>query len=485
MLFNSLEYFLFLPLVFFIYWALQKRIASQNFLILVASYIFYGYWDWRFLSLIVISSFVDFVVGIQVDKAESISRKKVLVAISLLVNLGFLFVFKYYNFFVESFVELFSTMGLELNPRTLNVIIPVGISFYTFQTLSYTLDIYYGRMKPTKNIVDFFAYVSFFPQLVAGPIERASNLLPQFEKTRVFTFERGRDGMRQILWGLFKKVVIADNCAIFVSAIFEDYTGLGGPILILGAILFVVQVYCDFSGYSDIAIGSARLLGFDLMQNFNNPYFSTNSTEFWRRWHISMSTWFRDYVFNPIVMSFRRLKSKAVYIATLLTFTLIGIWHGANWTYVIFGFLQSLVLAIEIYNRKWRKKFKKSLTGYSSKLYDFGSWFLMMSFWTYLCIIFRSQTIGDSTAYTLNIFKRPEEGFTDTLSSLGLSLNLLLLILALTTVLFVVERINKKYLHGLERMPSNPILRYLFYIILYFFVIQYLYGEQSFIYFQF
>lgn len=485
MLFNSLEYFLFLPIVFFLYWALQKSKASQNFLILVASYIFYAYWDWRFLSLIIISSFVDFIVGIQVEKTKSLSSKKILVAISLFVNLGFLFVFKYYNFFVESFVDMFANMGMELNPRTLSVIIPVGISFYTFQTLSYTLDIYYERMKPTHNIVDFFAYVSFFPQLVAGPIERASNLLPQFEITRKFTFDKGRDGMRQILWGLFKKVVIADNCAIVVDAIYADQGVLGGPILFLGAILFVVQVYCDFAGYSDIAIGSARLLGFNLMQNFNNPYFATNSTEFWRRWHISMSTWFRDYVFNPIVMSLRKYKSKAVYISTLLTFTLIGIWHGANWTYIIFGFLQSLALTLEIYNRKWRKKFKKRITGLSAKMYDLGSWFLLMSFWTYLCIIFRSDTFANSNSYVKNMFSRPSEEFLPTLQSLGVSTNLLLLILAVASVLFIVEWINRKYQHGLERLPSNPILRYSVYIVLYFFVIQYLYGEKSFIYFQF
>jgi len=485
MLFNSLEYFLFLPIVFLIYWALNKSKASQNFLILVASYLFYAYWDWRFLSLIVISSFVDFIIGIQVDKTEKHSSKKMLVAISLFVNLGFLFVFKYYNFFVESFVSMFSNMGLELNARTLHVILPVGISFYTFQTLSYTLDIYYGRMKPTKKIIDFFAYVSFFPQLVAGPIERASNLLPQFEVTRIFTFERGRDGMRQILWGLFKKVVIADNCAIFVDAIYADHAGLGGPILFLAAILFVIQVYCDFAGYSDIAIGSARLLGFDLMQNFNNPYFSTNSTEFWRRWHISMSTWFRDYVFNPITMSLRQFRAKAVYISTLITFTLIGIWHGANWTYVIFGFLQSIALIIEIYNRKSRKKFKKSLSVGQTKLYEFGSWFLLMSFWTYLCIIFRSSTFSSSLTFVKNMFQRPTLEFIPTLQSLGLSSKLLLLIFIVSIVLFVVERINKKFLHGLERMPKNPIIRYPIYLVLYFFVIQYLYGEKSFIYFQF
>ena len=264
--------------------------------------------------------------------AETERQKKILLGLSLLVNLGILFVFKYYNFFIESFTDLIYQVGLNINVTTLNIILPIGISFYTFQTLSYTIDIQKGRLKPTKDWVQFFTYVAFFPQLVAGPIERASNLLPQFEKARTFKYQQGLDGMRQILWGFFKKVVIADNIAVYVDAIFQNQSELYGIILVLGGILFIFQLYCDFSGYSDIAIGTAKLFGFELKQNFNNPYFATNTTELWRRWHISMSSWFRDYVYTPIVLRVRHLRKKAAYVATLITFTLIGIWHGANWT---------------------------------------------------------------------------------------------------------------------------------------------------------
>ena len=300
MLFNSVEFFVFLPLVFALYWLLRNQLKAQNLLVLIASYCFYGFWDWRFLSLIILSSFVDFFIGKAVHQAEGMSKKKRLLWVSLLVNLGILFMFKYFDFFVGSFVEMANRVGVSANWTSLNWILPIGISFYTFQTLSYTIDIYKERMKPTDSILDFFVYVAFFPQLVAGPIERAVNLLPQFGVKRTFNYTQAVDGSRQLLWGLFKKVVIADNCAVYVDAIYNNQADLYGPILLLGGILFIMQIYCDFSGYSDAAIGSARLLGFELKQNFANPYFSTNSTEFWRRWHISMSTWFRDYVYQPL-----------------------------------------------------------------------------------------------------------------------------------------------------------------------------------------
>ena len=297
MLFNSIDFAIFLPIVFIIYWfATNKNLKLQNTFILVASYVFYGWWDWRFLSLITFSIVVDYFIGILLRKEENQRKRKILLWVSIIVNLGFLGFFKYYNFFVDNFVAAFSFFGMDIKAQNLNIILPVGISFYTFQALSYTIDVYKRRLEPTKDFIAFAAFVSFFPQLVAGPIERATNLLPQFYKKRTFEYSKAVDGLRQMLWGLFKKIVIADNCAEFANQIFNNSANMNGSTLLLGVLFFTFQIYGDFSGYSDIAIGTARLFGFDLMRNFNFPYFSRDIAEFWRRWHISLSTWFRDYL---------------------------------------------------------------------------------------------------------------------------------------------------------------------------------------------
>jgi len=308
MLFNSLEYLFFLPVAFLLYWSLSDKYKIQNVLLLALSYFFYSCWDWRFLSLIIISSFTDYYVGKWIHNSENKTTRKRFLYISLLVNLGFLGVFKYYNFFAAEFNNLLELFGLGASMTTLNVILPVGISFYTFQTLSYTIDIYRGKLEPTDKMVDFFAYVAFFPQLVAGPIERAKDLLPQFHVARKFDYTKSVDGLRQMLWGFFKKVVIADNCAPFVDLIFNNHADYGGGILILGVVLFALQLYADFSGYSDIAIGTARMFGFNLTQNFSTPYFAVSTTTLWRRWHITLSTWANEYVFLPVSSSLKRLK---------------------------------------------------------------------------------------------------------------------------------------------------------------------------------
>ena len=301
MLFNSIDFAIFLPIVFIVYWFIvNKNLKFQNLFIVCASYVFYGWWDWRFLALIAFSTLVDYAVGVALSKQHDVVKRKVLLWISILVNLGFLGFFKYYNFFLDSFITAFSFFGTDIQARSLNIILPVGISFYTFQTLSYTIDVYRRQLEPTKNFISFAAFVSFFPQLVAGPIERASNLLPQFYVKRYFNSKLAIDGLRQIVWGLFKKVVIADNCAQFANDIFNNYTDYSSSTLILGALYFAFQIYGDFSGYSDIAIGTSKLFGFDLKQNFATPYFSRDIAEFWRRWHISLSTWFRDYLYIPL-----------------------------------------------------------------------------------------------------------------------------------------------------------------------------------------
>ena len=359
MLFNSLEFLLFLPTVFAAYWILNlwterpRGLQAQNLLLLIASYLFYGWWDWRFLSLIAFSTMVDYVVGIQIAKANareipadadesarSRSAKRWL-GVSLAVNLGLLGYFKYANFFIENWIEAWSTVGVHMDPWSLKVILPVGISFYTFQTLSYSIDIYRRRLQPTNNLIEFAAFVSFFPQLVAGPIERASALLPQIASRRKFDYPTAVSGLRLILWGLFKKVVMADTCAIYVNDVFANDSDYSGPTLMMGAVFFAFQIYGDFSGYSDIAIGTARLFGIKLMTNFRMPYFSRDIAEFWRRWHISLSTWFRDYLYIPLGGS-RVGKWKAVR-NTFIIFLVSGFWHGANWTFIVWGLIHALL----------------------------------------------------------------------------------------------------------------------------------------------
>jgi len=352
MLFNSIDFAVFLPIVFVLYWFVaNKDLKLQNFLILAVSYIFYGWWDWRFLSLILFSTIVDYFVGHYLHKQEGANKRKLLLWTSIFVNLGFLGFFKYYNFFLDNFVQAFSFFGNTLNTNSLNIILPVGISFYTFQTLSYSIDIYRKKLKPTNDFVAFAAFVSFFPQLVAGPIERATNLLPQFKKQRHFDYINAVNGLKQILWGLFKKVVIADNCAVFVNIIFESPDDFSGSTLLLGAVFFAFQIYGDFSGYSDIAIGTSKLFGFKLMQNFAFPYFSRDIAEFWRRWHISLSTWFRDYLYIPLGGS--RGSTLKQIRNVFIIFLVSGFWHGANWTFILWGFLNALYFLPLLLTKFW------------------------------------------------------------------------------------------------------------------------------------
>jgi len=341
MLFNSIDFAIFLPIVFLLYWFVtDKNLKLQNFLIVTASYVFYGWWDWRFLSLILFSTLVDYLVGVGLLKQTNQSKRKILLWVSILVNLGFLAFFKYFNFFIDNFIAAFSFFGTEIQANSLNIILPVGISFYTFQTLSYSIDVYRRKIEPTRDFIAFAAFVSFFPQLVAGPIERATHLLPQFYVKRTFDYSKAVDGMRQILWGLFKKIVIADQCAEYANQIFNHSDNYSGSTLILGALFFTFQIYGDFSGYSDIAIGTSRLFGFNLMQNFNFPYFSRDIAEFWRRWHISLSTWFRDYLYIPLGGSHGGMWMKVR--NTFIIFIVSGFWHGANWTFIVWGTLNAI-----------------------------------------------------------------------------------------------------------------------------------------------
>lgn len=345
MLFNSTEFLIFLPIVFVIYWLLKSDFKKQNIILLISSYVFYGWWDYRFLSLIVFSSILDYLVGLRIQKESEKKSKKRWLLVSLCSNLGLLGVFKYYNFFADSFAQTMSTIGWEVNDLTLNIILPVGISFYTFQTLSYSIDIYRGKIDACKDVVSFFTFVSLFPQLVAGPIERASNLIPQIERKRSLNTDLIKTGFFQIFIGLFRKVAIADNLGVYVDTAYSGYEIHNGSTLLLATIFYAFQIYFDFSGYSDIAIGSAKLFGFNFNRNFNFPYFSKTLTEFWRRWHMSLSFWLRDYLYislggnrKGIVITYRNL---------MLTMLLGGLWHGSSWNFVIWGGIHGLFLSLE------------------------------------------------------------------------------------------------------------------------------------------
>ncbi|TVZ59164.1 D-alanyl-lipoteichoic acid acyltransferase DltB (MBOAT superfamily) [Flavobacteriaceae bacterium MAR_2010_105] len=478
MLFNSIDFAIFLPLVFVLYWFVcKKHLRLQNVLIVMASYVFYGWWDWRFLSLILFSTLVDYSVGLYLHKTSTEGRRKALLWTSIVVNIGLLGFFKYYNFFVDNFVTAFSFLGAQIQPNTLNIILPVGISFYTFQTLSYTIDVYRNKLEPTRDLISFAAFVSFFPQLVAGPIERATHLLPQFYKQRRFHYSKAVDGLRQILWGLFKKVVIADNCAQFVDLIFDGYTEYTGSTLLLGAVFFAFQIYGDFSGYSDIAIGTARLFGFDLKQNFAFPYFSRDIAEFWRRWHISLSTWFRDYVYIPLGGS---RVSKALQVRNVLIIFLVsGFWHGANWTFIVWGLLNALYflpLLLANKNRTYTNVVAEnqrlpSMRELLSMLLTFG---ITVIAW----VFFRSETIGQALSYLTTMF----DWSLLTLPEVRPSF-----LLAFIGLFTIVEWAGRRQLYAIEGLwlKYPKVIRWgIYYLIA---MAIFLYGgkEQEFIYFQF
>lgn len=353
MLFNSLVFLLYLPVVFLLYWFVFKKLRWQNAFVVVASYIFYGWWDWKFLLLIALTTLCSYLSGIGMGTVRTKRSKRIILWSNILLNLGILCLFKYYNFFVVNLQALLQPIGISLDSVTLNLILPVGISFYTFQALSYSIDVYRDKIKPTHDIVAFFAFISFFPQLVAGPIERATNLLPQFLQSRRFDYPAAVDGCRLILWGFFKKVVVADNCATYVNQCFGSPDSYGGLNLWIGALLFTFQIYGDFSGYSDIAIGVARLFGINLMRNFRTPYFSRDIAEFWRRWHISLTTWFRDYIYIPLGGS--RCKKSKIVRNTFIIFLVSGFWHGAEWTFIAWGAYHAALFMPLILTGKNRK----------------------------------------------------------------------------------------------------------------------------------
>ena len=498
MLFNSFEYLFFFITVFFVFWfLLQNNLKLQNIFLLAANYFFYGWWNWKFLFLIFFISFVNYFVGIQISKKDpetEIQKRKFYLYISLAVNLGLLGVFKYFNFFSQSFSDLLNTFGLRVDALTLNIILPIGISFYTFQTLSYTLDVYRTKIKPTNDIVSFFAYASFFPLLLAGPIERANDLLTQFSKKKEFRYNEAVSAIRLIMWGLFKKVVIADRLSILVNQVYNNSNNYKGLPLILATYFFAFQIYCDFSGYTDIAIGSARLLGFKLTTNFRTPYYSKDIAEFWRRWHITLSTWLRDYIFIPLNLELRYIKNWGTEISIVITFLICGFWHGANWTFIIWGAIYGLYLvsAIKtkgIINRAYNFiGLKENSTG--RKIINvFWTFHLVLFAW----IFFRANSFNAAIHIIINSVQINISEFMNILSSTGaaqayLGLTKKGIILAILSIIFM-ETIHffqrkKGITHFLSTKPI--VVRWTLYILFMMCIISF--GEfrmQEFIYFQF
>lgn len=478
MLFNSLNFALFLPFVFVLYWFLaNKNLKLQNILLLAASYFFYSCWDWRFLFLLIFSTLLDYQSGIQIEKSTNGQQKKFWFWLSIVINLGFLGVFKYFNFFAESLKDLISIFGFHVNIWSLKIILPIGISFYTFHGLSYVIDIYKNRIKAEKNFVDYAVFVSFFPLLVAGPIERATHLLPQIKTKRNFNYERAVDGLRQILWGLFKKIVIADNCAVQANMIFNNSAEYSGSTLVMGAIFFAFQIYGDFSGYSDIALGTARLFGIELLQNFSFPYFSRDIAEFWRRWHISLSSWFKDYLYIPLGGS---KGTKWMQVRnTFIVFLISGFWHGANWTFLIWGLLNAVYfLPLLLLNRN---RNNIEIVAVNSKLPSAREFIMMIAtfgFTVFAWIFFRANNVKHAIQFISGIFSK---------SFFSIPTERPTYLILLLFFFIGMEWIGRRNKYALEKIgfQYNSTLRWFMYMLLIIFVFIFGEKEQEFIYFQF
>lgn len=477
MLFNSIQYLLFFPTVFMLYWWSNKSLKRQNLILLTASYFFYGCWDWRFVFLLAFSTGLDYFSGIIIYEAKSKIQKKLWLFLSVGINLGFLGFFKYYNFFIESFADLLRNMGFRPHYTTLQIILPVGISFYTFHGLSYIFDVFNNRIKPSYNWINYTLFVCFFPLLVAGPIERATHLLPQIEKQRTFNYAKAIDGLRQILWGLFKKMVIADNCALYANEIFNNSANESGSSLVMGALFFTFQIYGDFSGYSDIALGSARLLGIELLKNFNFPYFSRDIAEFWRRWHISLSTWFKDYLYIPLGGSrggnWMRVRN------TFIIFLVSGFWHGANWTFIMWGGINALFIMPSIIRRTNRNNIDIVAKGkYFPTLKEALQLITTFSITAFAWIFFRAESLTHAFKYIGGIFN-------STLFSMPSVKPTIIFFFLLCFI--IIEWLGRENNYALEKIGitwKSPFRHALYYMII--IVILYFSGtEQQFIYFQF
>lgn len=482
MIFNSITFFIFFTLFFILYWGVfNKNQKLQNLLILLGGYVFYAWADWRFLFFLVAVSLLNFLLGIKIAKQGK--NRNLLLSIGLIQGIGGLFFFKYYNFFISSFNNVFKIMHINISFQLLSIIIPLGISYFTFRIISYLLDVHKGKIKPTTDWVVFFSYVSFFPSLLSGPIDKAKDFIPQLERKRVFDCEQASDGARQILWGLFKKIVIADNCALVTNQIFNGYQSLPGSTLLLGAFFYTIQVYADFSGYSDMAIGFAKLLGFNIAKNFDFPLFSQNITEFWRKWHISLTSWLTEYVFVPLTIAFRDYNKLGSIMAVLINFIVVGIWHGANWTYILFGFLNGCFFIPQILRGPQKQKKKvtnkiKAIISFKKVIKTIMTFMLLMV----LFVIFRMETVSDAfhfynILFSRSLFASPIIANTTNVLITSLFVSLMLLL----------ELFGRKREYALQAdILKGPVVRIgIYYFIIFIIIIFSTTSNNQFIYFQF
>ena len=487
MLFNSFSFLLFLPMVFIIYWLIgSKNLKIQNLFLLASSFFFYASWDVRFLILLFFSIFLDYYSGLKIKESTIQIKKKIWLLLSIGINLGFLGFFKYYNFFVESFVKLFEKFGVQLESSTLQIILPVGISFYTFHGLSYVIDIYKERIKPEKNLINYALFVSYFPLLVAGPIERATHLLPQLKKQRIFNYSNAIEGLQQILWGLFKKVVIADQCAVIVNDIFNQSNDYYGLTLVFGAVLFAIQIYGDFSGYSDIALGASKLFGIELLRNFSYPYFSRSIAEFWRRWHISLSSWFKDYLYIPLGGS-KVNKNKQIR-NTFIIFIVSGFWHGSNWTFIVWGTLNAVFIMPSIIFKTNRNYI--DIVAINSRMPNFReiiSMFSTFALATFAWIFFRAESIGHAVLYIKRLGLGLTKSWVYSKSFNYLEWKIGYLVPNLIIIFFIIEWNGRKKDHPLPILTKkwSQKLKWTLYLFIMFSILFFAGKEQQFIYFQF
>jgi alginate O-acetyltransferase complex protein AlgI len=479
MIFNSLAFSLFLPIVFILYWFLfNKSAKKQNILLLSASLFFYGWADWRFLFLVIMNALLNYYIGTGISNTQKEKIKKRLLWLGLLINLGVLGYFKYFNFFYDSFADLFNLFGANLNYSSLKIILPLGISFFTFQTLGYIIDVYNEEIEPYRDLLVFTTYVTYFPKILSGPIERAQKFIPQIEVRRNFDYQLANDGLRQILWGLFAKIVVADNCAALVNNIFDNYQNQSGSMLLLGSFCYLIQIYCDFSGYSNMAIGISKLFGIKLMMNFATPFFSTNIGDFWKKWHISLTTWMMDYVFTPLSFILRKYKKKGLILSIITTFVIVGLWHGANWTFIVFGLLQGLYFIPLIFKGNLNQPSSNAPTNLLPSLKYFfqmiGLFFLLML----TAVFFRSESVGQAVEYLSNIFS----------TSLFVRPDIEQIIFILPIIIFflIIEWISKDKQHAMQFDNHSVYIAWSAYLIIGFIVVlSFKSNNSSFIYLQF
>ena len=487
MYFNSLEFLFFFIAFFIFYWKVfNKNVVVQNVFLLAASYFFYAFWDWHFLLILIVNSALNFFVGKSLGQTKNSKKRRLLVYLTIFQGIGCLIYFKYFNFFIISFVDAFEFFQIHLNVQTLNIILPVGISYYTFRTISYVLDVDKGKIEPTTNWIVFFNYVAFFPSLLSGPIDKAKLLVPQIESKRKFLKDDSVEGLRQILWGLFKKLVIADNCAVITSQIFDSNLDVSASMLLLGAFLYAILIYADFSGYSDMAIGVARMLGFKTTKNFDFPFFATNIVSFWRKWHISLTAWVTEYVYTPLAINFRNLGKFGLILAVVINLTIVGVWHGASWNFILFGFVHGCFFIPVVLSGKRYKNAtvaKGKLIPTVKEFFNMISLFvlIMMSF-----IIFRTNSIAQAVEYYSNLFS--SSIFSIPVFDNPKTNALLLIVLVLISFLIIAEWLGREVDFALSRLEKKwpKSIRWIIYILILFLIGMYSHTEESqFIYFNF